>query len=319
MEGMASIMSYQQSIEELQHSLLFTTMELESVQFAVKEEKKRNEEKIKQLLQLLQAAFQERDEAKDNLRKLLNKITQSGPSQLFHVLPNVQSEVPTVLPTKQNSNISESDSLSETYNLHSRISSSVESYFDAVSSPEISNINMADSSNMEVLQQPFLQEYNSHSSVGPSSVMGQIDPASALIERLVKRKTLPEKGRLLQAVVDAGPLLQTLLLAGPLPQWHNPPPLQPLQIPPVSIKGHDPAAFIQKPFVNSNHHVHSSLIAPHQENSIGNTQACSRSMLSFSSIGGSCMKKRSASSYEIGNNLVHSSSLFLNTKHRRVQ
>ncbi|XXG54831.1 hypothetical protein AAC387_Pa03g2614 [Persea americana] len=319
MEGMDSITSYQQSIEELQHSLLFTTMELESVQFAVKEEKKRNEEKTKQLLQLLQTAFHERDEAKDNLRKLLNKLTQSGSSQLFHVLPNVQSEVPTVLPTKHNSNIVESDSLSETYNLHSHISSSVESYFDAVSSPELSNINMADSSNMEVLQQPFLQEYNSHSSVGTSSVMGQIDPASALIERLVKGKTRPEKGRLLQAVVDAGPLLQTLLLAGPLPQWHNPPPLQALQIPPISIKGHDPAAFIQKPFVNSNHHVHSSLIAPHQETSIGNSQTCSRSMLSFSSIGGSCMNKRSASSYESGNNLVHSSSLFLNAKHRRVQ
>ncbi|GFP79702.1 hypothetical protein PHJA_000113700, partial [Phtheirospermum japonicum] len=34
---------------------------------------------------------------------------------------------------------------------------------------------------------------------------------------------LPEKGKLLQAVIKAGPLLQTLLIAGgPLPQWRHP-------------------------------------------------------------------------------------------------
>ncbi|KAG9449521.1 hypothetical protein H6P81_009486 [Aristolochia fimbriata] len=47
---------------------------------------------------------------------------------------------------------------------------------------------------------------------------------------------LPEKGKLLQAVMKAGPLLQTLLLAGPLPQWrHPPPPLDTIEIPPVAI------------------------------------------------------------------------------------
>ncbi|KAH7289287.1 hypothetical protein KP509_31G068500 [Ceratopteris richardii] len=35
---------------------------------------------------------------------------------------------------------------------------------------------------------------------------------------------LPEKGKLLQAVMQAGPLLHNLLLAGPLPQWKYPPP-----------------------------------------------------------------------------------------------
>lgn len=52
-------------------------------------------------------------------------------------------------------------------------------------------------------------------------------------------KPLPEKGKLLQAVMKAGPLLQTLLLAGPLPQWrHPPPPLESFQIPPVTIPSH---------------------------------------------------------------------------------
>ncbi|XP_062185580.1 uncharacterized protein LOC133889132 [Phragmites australis] len=40
-------------------------------------------------------------------------------------------------------------------------------------------------------------------------------------------RRLPEKGRLVEAVVSAGPLLQTLLLAGPLPRWRHPPPPAP--------------------------------------------------------------------------------------------
>ncbi|GLJ06269.1 hypothetical protein SUGI_0034750 [Cryptomeria japonica] len=49
-------------------------------------------------------------------------------------------------------------------------------------------------------------------------------------------KSLPEKGKLLEAVMKAGPLLQTLLLAGPLPQWrHPPPPLDSFDIPLVSM------------------------------------------------------------------------------------
>ncbi|KAL3620114.1 hypothetical protein CASFOL_035026 [Castilleja foliolosa] len=49
-------------------------------------------------------------------------------------------------------------------------------------------------------------------------------------------RPLPEKGKLLQAVMKSGPLLQTLLLAGPLPQWrHPPPPLDTYQIPPPPV------------------------------------------------------------------------------------
>ncbi|XP_038690324.1 uncharacterized protein LOC119989090 [Tripterygium wilfordii] len=53
---------------------------------------------------------------------------------------------------------------------------------------------------------------------------------------LLEGKSLPDKGKLLRAVMEAGPLLQTLLLAGPLPQWqHPPPPLNATEIPPVTI------------------------------------------------------------------------------------
>ncbi|KEH38873.1 hypothetical protein MtrunA17_Chr2g0320271 [Medicago truncatula] len=58
----------------------------------------------------------------------------------------------------------------------------------------------------------------------------------SMIEVLTPNRPLPEKGKLLQAVMKAGPLLKTLLLAGPLPQWkHPPPPLESFEIPPVSI------------------------------------------------------------------------------------
>ncbi|CAH9055406.1 unnamed protein product [Cuscuta epithymum] len=54
--------------------------------------------------------------------------------------------------------------------------------------------------------------------------------------KIAPKLPLPEKGKFLQAVMDAGPLLQTLLLAGPLPRWQHPPPqLNSVDIPPVTI------------------------------------------------------------------------------------
>jgi hypothetical protein len=48
--------------------------------------------------------------------------------------------------------------------------------------------------------------------------------ALAQLEMLAAKRPLPEKGQLMQAVMDAGPLLQNLLVTGPLPKWRNPPP-----------------------------------------------------------------------------------------------
>jgi len=71
---------------------------------------------------------------------------------------------------------------------------------------------------------------------------------------LTPDKPLPEKGKLLQAVMKAGPLLQTLLLAGPLPQWrHPPPPLESFEIPPVTIPSPPPQPQLLNPdsFLNT--------------------------------------------------------------------
>ncbi|KAJ6739615.1 ENABLED-LIKE PROTEIN (DUF1635) [Salix koriyanagi] len=77
--------------------------------------------------------------------------------------------------------------------------------------------------------------------IDPTPQPSQMSQPAAV--ELVPEKPLPEKGKLLQAVMKAGPLLQTLLLAGPLPQWrHPPPPLESFEIPPVTIPSPPPPA-----------------------------------------------------------------------------
>ncbi|XP_058109808.1 uncharacterized protein LOC131253007 [Magnolia sinica] len=314
MEGMASVWGYQQSVEELQHTLLYTKLELESTVMAAKEEKRRNEEHVNQLLKLLNVAFQERDEAKNQLQRLLNKIMQSSSREPSCILPILQPESPSpIIPTKGNSSITESDSLSETYNRQSHVSSPVDSFFDGVSSnpsPDLSNINVADSSNIGLPNHPLLPEYNGTSSMGIiSSEMSQIDPASAIIDQLAMKKPLPKKGKLLQAVMEAGPLLQTLLVAGPLPQWRNPPPVQSFQIPPVSIKGPEPTPILQKPIINPTFPVQSSTSMSCHENPNRASQVHSTAMLNFSSAVGPCMKKRAFLPSIGGNGLLVDQSL----------
>ncbi|KAF7823559.1 uncharacterized protein G2W53_021703 [Senna tora] len=60
-----------------------------------------------------------------------------------------------------------------------------------------------------------------------------------VIQRLVRGKVLPEKGKLLESVMEAGPLLHSLLVAGPLPTWRNPPPPRPMigdVLPPFAVR-----------------------------------------------------------------------------------
>ncbi|PSR95137.1 Kinetochore protein like [Actinidia chinensis var. chinensis] len=201
MEDMVSLWSHQESIDELKQKLLYTTLELESVRMEANEEMRKSREYVKQLMQLLNMAYQERDEARDQHHKLLN---QAMSCEFFTPLTQTK-------PAKANSSITESNSFG---------SSPVDSLFDPISSPEqLSNGNVESPSHLAAfVNQPFVS-----------------DPSGLVIEKAMKGKSLPQKGKFLQAVLEAGPLLQTLLVAGPLPRWRNPPPLQPLQIPPVSI------------------------------------------------------------------------------------
>ncbi|CAH9109087.1 unnamed protein product [Cuscuta epithymum] len=186
MDEIASFWNYhemQQDMEELKHVLLETSLELERLRAEASDEMRKNKEYTKQLIQLLKITCKERDEAREQLQKLLSSTGM------------------TMMPSESN------------------VSSSVESFPDAaiVSSPA----------------QLLLQDCNSNNYVnisGNGETMGEM-------ERLLKGKPLPQKGKLLQAVLDAGPLLQTVMVAGPLPRWRNPPQAKPFLIPPVNVKG----------------------------------------------------------------------------------
>ncbi|KAK4773637.1 hypothetical protein SAY87_028656 [Trapa incisa] len=72
-------------------------------------------------------------------------------------------------------------------------------------------------------------------------------PQLYLDSLLEAKKELPEKGKLLQAVVKAGPLLEMLFLAGRFPQWQHPPPLlESSEIPPVKVLSHPPRPVIRQ-------------------------------------------------------------------------
>uniref|UniRef100_A0A3Q7GNQ2 Uncharacterized protein n=1 Tax=Solanum lycopersicum TaxID=4081 RepID=A0A3Q7GNQ2_SOLLC len=195
MEEFDSLWSYQESMDEMKQKLLYTSLEVERLNMEASEEKRKNN----QLIHLIKLAYQERDEAKDHLHKLLNKI---NPSQII----NIDSTTTTTTTI-------ESNSLSETYNNSSSLSP-IESFLDVVSSPE------------QYSTLPLIAQ----------QVDNDDDQGSLIIDRLVKGKTLPQQGKFLQAVLESGPLLQTLLVAGPLPRWRNPPQFKPLHIPRVTIK-----------------------------------------------------------------------------------
>lgn len=199
------VLSQQHEMEHLEQKLLLTTLELEKLKAETREESSKNKEYVQQLIHLLKLAIHERDEARYQLHKLLN-----NPMSLTTTIEHLPI-VPLMKPGKANTALTESNTLSETYNYHSHGSSPVESLFDPVPSPEFSNMNLV------------LQDSNNQGNVGNVSM---IDQGSLIIDNLVKGKVLPEKGKLLQAVIEAGPLLKTLLVAGSLPRWRNPPQVQ---------------------------------------------------------------------------------------------
>ncbi|KAK8596518.1 hypothetical protein V6N13_001139 [Hibiscus sabdariffa] len=183
------------TVEDLKHSLLYTTMELEQTRLLVQEELRKRDDQLVELKGLLSKAMKERDEAHEKCQRLLlDKLMLHQQQQ--------QQQVAAAAPLSGVSSIEDEPRRGIESNNGFSSSDCEESI---VSSPVV-----------DPIQQPQL-------------------PAQAAVE-LVPRKPLPEKGKLLQAVMKAGPLLQTLLLAGPLPEWrHPPPPLESFEIPPVTI------------------------------------------------------------------------------------
>nr|XP_043637295.1 uncharacterized protein LOC122608276 [Erigeron canadensis] len=219
MEEMSSLWSHQETIEELKLRIHYTTLELEAVRAKANEEVNKSTESVKQMLQLLKLVCQERDEARNRIHRVLNKIMPSINNPMssdFFMINKVNhcSLNPNLMkPAKANSSIAESNSFSDAYN-HSL--SPVESRFDPVTSPEFSNINTNSS-----FVQGCCRMGRSDSFHALGNNIPKVDPATLMIENMIKGKALPQKGKLLRAVMEAGPLLQTLVETGPLPSCQN--------------------------------------------------------------------------------------------------
>lgn len=198
-------------MEELKHSLLYTTFELETTLVAAKEEITRREYELIHLKDLLSRTIKERDEAQARCQSLmLEKLMLQQKQEQTQQQLQLQEQLVAASNNEDESKSTDSSKHSASSDCHGNI----------IASPGTD---------------PILQPL----------------PQAAL--QLAAQKPLPEKGKLLQAVMEAGPLLQTLLLAGPLPQWQHPPPqLQSVEIPPVAIPSTSPRLVHRDPCIDFN-------------------------------------------------------------------
>ncbi|XP_065869400.1 uncharacterized protein [Euphorbia lathyris] len=195
------------SMEELKHTLLYTSLELEQTRLAAQDELRKREDQLINLKDLLTKTIRERDDAIEKCQRLLLEkliLQQQQQLQLQH---------------HQNAPLSGISSIED--------------------EPRraIDSNNGFSSSDCEesIVSSPIIDPIPP-----PTTAPPPLPPPEPTLEML-PQKPLPEKGKLLQAVMKAGPLLQTLLLAGPLPQWrHPPPPLESFEIPPVTIPSPPP-------------------------------------------------------------------------------
>ncbi|KAL2899104.1 Serine/threonine-protein kinase MRCK alpha [Bienertia sinuspersici] len=252
MEDIGSFWTYPESVDDLKQKLQYTTYELEITRKETNEEIKKSNDQIKKLLQLLQTTCKERDEAKSQLKKLQQIMSfNNKPSNLidqFNSTPISSTAFPaapfspdsplltTHFPTKTNSSLTESSSFSlETQNNNNNnnnFNNHTQSHVSSpiASSPDSNNIVFSTTNTSTTTPIGM-----STTTLKPTTKV--VDQESLIIANLAKGRPLPQKGKLLQAVLESGPLLSTLMVAGSLPQWRNPPGLMTHQIPPVNLKG----------------------------------------------------------------------------------
>ncbi|KAF5727474.1 protein enabled [Tripterygium wilfordii] len=197
------------TMDELRHSLVYTTLELEQTRLAVQEELRRRDEQLIYLKDLLTKAIKEKEETQEKCQRLLlDKILVQQQQQ--------QQQLQAAAPLSGVSSIEDEPKRG------------------------IDSSNGFSSSDCEesIVSSPVFDPTHLTRPPAPAPAPAPPPPPS-LPEtdiELVSDKPLPEKGKLLHEVMKAGPLLQNLLLAGPLPQWrHPPPPLETFEIPPVTI------------------------------------------------------------------------------------
>ncbi|PIN24456.1 hypothetical protein CDL12_02807 [Handroanthus impetiginosus] len=195
----------EEGLEELKHSLLYSTLELEAAIISAHEEISRKDDEILQLKDLLAKIVKERDEFQVKCQELV--LEKQLLLQQVQIKPH-SSKQHLDCPISSGTTSNEDDNID--------------------SSPSDCDDNVIGYKNTMPLSPPTLTPQPPPSPPRP--------PVVDIIDRICLKKPLPEKGQFLQAVMEAGPLLQTLLLAGPLPQWQHPPPqLNSIDIPPVTI------------------------------------------------------------------------------------
>uniref|UniRef100_A0A7N0RCI9 Uncharacterized protein n=1 Tax=Kalanchoe fedtschenkoi TaxID=63787 RepID=A0A7N0RCI9_KALFE len=192
-------------VEELRQILLYANVELQNARLQAQEEIRKRDDELRHFRNILNKAVKERDEAQDKLQKLrVEKLSFQTPEQ---------QELKQVLVAPVVSGVTSTEN-----ELKNSGFSSSEGDESIVSSP--------------VIDPPLPP---------PSQAQLMMSCSKSFHGEMMEKRPLPEKGKLLDAVMTAGPLLQTLLLAGPLPQWrHPPPPLESSQIPPVAIPSPPP-------------------------------------------------------------------------------
>ncbi|KAK2440055.1 hypothetical protein P8452_19207 [Trifolium repens] len=200
---LGSIFCYEESPDQLRQKLIDTMVELEKARNVRYE-----------LLNMLEIANKERDQAREQLQVLKKKFVSSN-TKMFS--DNNINNLVMFHSTKANSIITESNTPLQ-----------MSSLIEAVSSPELSNVGVDSHNDMCFFK------------ASVNNKCGQVnDVGNAVIDSLIRGKVLPQKGKLLDAVINAGPLIENLVLTGPLPNWNNPPPLNSIEIPPFDIKDID--------------------------------------------------------------------------------
>ncbi|KAL0918131.1 hypothetical protein M5K25_010122 [Dendrobium thyrsiflorum] len=197
--------SYQEIVDELRSDLWAASLELQELRNNVGEELRKKDEQINHLIKLLNAAIQERDEARDQLQMLLGYQRQP--------------ETPLLMPAKCSSSFTDSESLSD-----------IQNHQPFALSPVI-NSTGGDGDSITGIKSSKKSEMN----ISVKSIRCKHDPVESKLDQLMK-KPLPEQGKLLEAVMAAGPLLCTLMVVGDLPQWRNPPSLKPLEAASMAVK-----------------------------------------------------------------------------------
>ncbi|KAK4430993.1 hypothetical protein Salat_0861300 [Sesamum alatum] len=203
----------EEGVEELKHSLLYSTLELEAAVLSAHEEISRKDDEILQLKGLLAEIIKERDEFQTKCQQLV--LEKQLLFQQVQVLQAHSSKKHLDCPISSNTTSHEDDNIDLS-------PSHCDDNIIVASPPAVA------AGGKDILPLP-------PPTVSPPPPPPE-PPILDLMDKISIKKPLPEKGKFLQAVMEAGPLLQTLLLAGPLPQWQHPPPqLNSIDIPPVTI------------------------------------------------------------------------------------